>query len=63
MVQAAAGSLLLEGSHVMVSEPQLSSPCQRGAAHTRASGWTPVMSWKGVRLKEGPQLLINAPRD
>ena len=59
MVQAAAGSLLLEGSHVMVSEPQLSSPCQRGAAHTRASGWTPVMSW----LKKGPQFLIKAPRD
>lgn len=63
MVQAAAGSLLLEGSHVMVSEPQLSSPCQHGAAYIRASRWMPVMPWKGVRPKEGPQFLIKAPRD
>ena len=46
MVQAAAGSPLLERSHIMVSEPRHSSPCQREAAHTRPSRRMTVMSWR-----------------
>lgn len=46
MVPAAAGSPLLERSHIMVPEPRHSSPCQREAAHTWPSGRVTVMSWR-----------------
>lgn len=58
-VQAGAGSLLLERSHIMVSNARGSSPCQHGPACTQASGQMPVMSGR----TRDPQFLIKAFRE
>lgn len=63
MVQADAGSLLLERSHVMVSNTWHSSPCQRGPALAQASGQMPVMSSTVSCRTTDPQFLIKASRE